>query len=787
MANIPHLTGTVNASIGASVNAYGWFAANCPSYPVGLSGDNSGTRVTWRTPGTASLLTIRILTNDRGASTLKFRKTGVDGAQSVAITASTTGTFQDLVNTDAISSGDLLNWHLLTGAGGTTFTYDTLGFVFAATTGSAQRLLSQMGNPLVDGLYLTLCGTRPNGSTEVDQGTYFPMAGTLSHWAFQVPSNFATSGTGSARSFRNGAYGSVSISIAFGATGVFEDTTTVETVTAGDLWGWKFDSTLNSSPGHNWRAVDFSSPTGLGLLAATGGGIFVLGGNTKYGFVAGQAVEVTTEADVKSTVLLGQTLNFMTCRVAFNSTTATGTFVLRKNAADTALTVSIPSGTTGRFTDAADSVTVVSSDLLNIKVVTGGVSGTLIVSSYTTAFGNVSAVVDVPQTTIAGVLAPIKRGTLDISETQNARNTLTCDVVSTGSYRPAVEAEVVVMLNNTRIFAGTLDKTTERGAGDVGLSNLFIRCNVNDFNSLADRKYIQTTFAAGTLKSMLTTLVTYLSTFGVTLHPAQVTGPSLDALSYDYTQATEILNDFTLVSSGYLWEIDYDKQLRMYLPGTLTAPFNIVTGNGYPLGDIQIEHNARTSYANRIILRAGTNMLVEKSDDFTGNGVLTSFTLTYTPVVRADPYTAFYGYVTNNAVNETLGVGATWTFNAGTNQITRTTAPNNGNPINVKYLVQFPITVLADDTGSQPPILELLIEAPDVFDIAVAQAIADAELAKALEQLTTVRYVTRGIGLKPGQTQTITVSTRRPRHGDGPHPTAAPSGPDAGSGGDMNP
>jgi len=368
----------------------------------------------------------------------------------------------------------------------------------------------------------------------------------------------------------------------------------------------------------------------------------------------------------------------------------------------------------------------------------------------------------VPVTTFAGTLAPIKRGTLDIYEVANARNTLTCDVVSTGSYRPTVDSEVVVTLNGTRIFGGTIDKTTERGSGDVGLSNLFIRVNVNDFNSLADRRYIQTTLAAGTLKSMLTTLVTFLTTFGVTLDTAQVNGPSLSALTYDYKQITEILNDLAVLT-GYVWAIDYDKKLSMYNPGTVAAPFDVTSANRMALNDIQVEQNARTSYANHIILRAGSNSIVEKSDNFTGNGVLTSFTLTYTPDVRADPYTAFYGYVTNNAVNETLGVGATWTFNAGTNQITRAAgAPANGNAINVKYVVQFPITVEANDTGGQATygILDKLIEVPDIYDKVVAQAMADAALADSLERLTVVRYETRGTGLKPGQTQTINVTTR---------------------------
>ena len=35
--------------------------------------------------------------------------------------------------------------------------------------------------------------------------------------------------------------------------------------------------------------------------------------------------------------------------------------------------------------------------------------------------------------------------------------------------------------------------------------------------------------------------------------------------------------------SGYVWEIDCNKQLRMYAPGDVAAPFSVTTANGFPL------------------------------------------------------------------------------------------------------------------------------------------------------------------------------------------------------------
>lgn len=64
---------------------------------------------------------INVVSNDRDADTTwRVRVGGVDGNETVTITNSTTGIFQDTTNTDVIASGDLVGYK----------------FVVAGTTGS---------------------------------------------------------------------------------------------------------------------------------------------------------------------------------------------------------------------------------------------------------------------------------------------------------------------------------------------------------------------------------------------------------------------------------------------------------------------------------------------------------------------------------------------------------------------------------------------------------------------------------------------------------------------------
>jgi len=168
-----------------------------------------------------------------------------------------------------------------------------------------------------------------------------------------------------------------------------------------------------------------------------------------------------------------------------------------------------------------------------------------------------------------------------------------------GSYVPGRDAEVIFTENGVRIFGGNITTVRERGLANKGVTALVSEVTALDFNAIASRFYLGVVIPAGTLKAALTLLVTYLP--GVTLDAAQVNGPALPALNYSDAWIIDAILDQLATLSGYVWKIDYTKVLRMYAPGTLTAPFNIAPGDGHVYGDVTSEPSV-TKYANQIIL-----------------------------------------------------------------------------------------------------------------------------------------------------------------------------------------
>ncbi|HWK10280.1 MAG TPA: LamG-like jellyroll fold domain-containing protein, partial [Vicinamibacterales bacterium] len=369
--------------------------------------------------------------------------------------------------------------------------------------------------------------------------------------------------------------------------------------------------------------------------------------------------------------------------------------------------------------------------------------------------------------TIAGVYRDIQPG-FSISETANGRNRLDCAVLSTnGSYRAALEDEVILTEDGTRIMGGVIDRPVESGFGDTGATTAIVqRISAADFNVYPSRVRITADIAAGTMKAALQVVANALAAQGVTLDPAQVAGPALPALSYEDKPAIDVLNEITALASGsaatsYVWEVDYTKTLRAFEAGTLAAPFNVTDGDGNLQGDIVVEQPRTSAYANYILLYGGTGQR-DVIDQFVANGVTATFQLGYT-LAAGRGYVNVGGTVSggviSGGVNETFP--GTWTYNATTNQITRTSPPPAG-AVNLPYTAQFQRAVIADGGLPAAQRVARTYKAEDTFDKDVLQALANSYLARDMASPKTVRYTAAyaKTGLHPGQVQTIT-STKR--------------------------
>ena len=369
--------------------------------------------------------------------------------------------------------------------------------------------------------------------------------------------------------------------------------------------------------------------------------------------------------------------------------------------------------------------------------------------------------------TIAGSSKTIQPNWV-ISEVMNGIETFSCEVVSVaGTYRPAIDAEIIFADTGTTIFGGYIDKPSEYGTtGGVGVKSgaITTRISAVSYRALPARRLVTATIAAGNLKAALTTLVTYLSSYGVTLDGAQVNGPSLEELTYEDRRLDDILNELATVT-GYVWEIDFSKVLRMYSAGSSSAPFSITTSNRKAIGDVFVDQGNRQNYANRVIVRAGHDTKnVDQS--FTANGSDTSWT-TDLPATVDWPIFVLNGSPVPIGPYEPGNASSLWSYQWDPDthtiyQRSGDTAATVGTTLQIFYTAQYPFRVTVEDTGEQAShgIWETVIDAPDAFTLAQATDVGTGFLAQVKFSPVTVRYVTRDSGIHPGQSQTITLPAR---------------------------
>ncbi len=373
--------------------------------------------------------------------------------------------------------------------------------------------------------------------------------------------------------------------------------------------------------------------------------------------------------------------------------------------------------------------------------------------------------------TIAGAAKVIRAGSLNLSETLNGRTTAGFTITSfDGTYRPALDAEVIIEEDGDRVFGGLIERATERGFHGGAKPAIETLVSAGDFTAYTDRRYVNETIPAGTLKAALIVVATYLSSYGVTLDAGQVDGPTLPELVYEYRPLTEVLNELSTLTAKdgeqFAWTIDSFKVLSMRQPSTVPGPFNLI-GNLLPvvLGDLEVEPS-RDHFANRVIVKVPSRSEENHEETFTGDGSTITFQLQFVP-------TSTRGYVTYDTTQyETLNLTgdadpAMWTLDPGTNTITRNIgAPALGAPISIIFNGTFSGLGQADDLASQAPppagvgLWEKVVVVDTVPTDETAQSLAEAYLAQALTATQGITYKTFASGLHPGQTQTVTVPAR---------------------------
>jgi hypothetical protein len=421
--------------------------------------------------------------------------------------------------------------------------------------------------------------------------------------------------------------------------------------------------------------------------------------------------------------------------------------------------------------------------------------------------------------TIGGSSRSLRANTLRIQETANGRNRLTCDVVSMdASYRPAENDVITFARDGTTLFGGIVQEAVEVAVdGHASFAGIVTRVRSVDYNVYFDWRQVALTLPAGTLKSMLQILEGYLTNYGVTLDASQAVGPTISSdLPFEFGPLTAIMDKLALIASGaddasWVYEIDYDKTLRMFKIGSSSAVSISGANLTALIGDVEVRPSI-VEYANKLIVRFTESAhrayaFLAITDNFDDGETVTIGSRTYT---FQDTLTDSNGNVQiggsaddsfNNLIAAiVLGGGAGSAYAASTTVHPSVTAYAQssllmkcqalsagaaGNSIGVSestadatWITEGGIEVsslalgsddaltniaIAENTSEQAGganLVERIVDAPEIRDLATATTYAAGLLARALITPKTITYEIGRTDLHPGMQQSLVIAAR---------------------------
>lgn len=354
-----------------------------------ISTTEADLKVRFRTACTLSRLMCVIGTNDRGASTLRLRINGANGTQSVSIPSSTTGEFVDTSGEDTVAAGDDVNTSVTTGAGGTDFRLaQAAGMIH--TTGETLSVMMVGEGAVAFAVASTTYYWSPCAAlglnitqavTEATHRRFRVQRGTFKRLAVNVSANTRTTDT-TVRGLVDGSNGNMSAVVPGSTTGLFEDTSNSDTLANNA----EISVSIATGTGTGTLSLqhikteyvsieDHACPTGVGgsnLNNAAGTDVeYALGGgNGTAGSPAGRA-RIRRGSFTAAHLQVG---------VSVNSLNVNSVVVLRRNAATSNLSITVASGTTGRFADTTNLQAYVDGDSISFRIETPAGTGTLTMS-----------------------------------------------------------------------------------------------------------------------------------------------------------------------------------------------------------------------------------------------------------------------------------------------------------------------------------------------------------------------------------------------------------------------
>ena len=363
----------------AGFNANGTPAGSSPFYVApGCNAQyqdatEANSQITWTQAGTFSNL-YTYIENNTGTGTLVFRIAAGNGNETITVGASVTGALTDATHTDAVASGNQIDYKGTSSNG--SLAQNVTGAQFTPTT--TANVVNKLGAniPFTDSsvsttYFLPICGQMNNNTTEANVQATNNDTATLSNLYVYISANTASVAT--VKSRIGGANGNLVASIGSGATGVVQDTTHTDSLVAGNLINYAFNSTVTTTLTINQCAADYiNTQEFTQYVASYAGNAAMTTSLTQYQSICGTLIFNNTEANASVPLGFASTFSNLQVFVPTNTLTATSTMVFRIAAGTGNQTVSFTSGTTGLQTDTTHTDAAGSAQAVDYRMVSGG-------------------------------------------------------------------------------------------------------------------------------------------------------------------------------------------------------------------------------------------------------------------------------------------------------------------------------------------------------------------------------------------------------------------------------
>lgn len=365
-------------------------------YPIVMAnGTGSGTEIDVQfrvsKPGTFSNLSALVGTaNASGDTTIRFRKNGADGNQTVTIPQSSTAGVEDTTNTDSVASGDLVNVSISYTAG--SIALSSMTILFEADDGTTTQFLMTIGFPAGftnnnTTRYHTPVGNiiTTNFTSEVQAANLIQHDMVASDFAVYIPTNARTTNT-TFRVRKNSANQSQVVTFGSTVTGLIVDTTNTDSFSVNDVLNF---STTTAGGGNgisirNMQLTLTSDVDGEMTLLANTSWTRSSTASDLFGSVVG-ALGAAADAEVfhRARLLRNAEASGLAIYISSNASNRDVNVHLRVNGSNGNNTFLNSAGTTGWFQDTTNSDSISDTQNINFRSLavsagTGNTSYTLI-------------------------------------------------------------------------------------------------------------------------------------------------------------------------------------------------------------------------------------------------------------------------------------------------------------------------------------------------------------------------------------------------------------------------